>query len=113
MISAEFYDNADEKIIGFEFKGHAFFDDPGKDIVCASISVLAITTVNSIEDQLGLKDHYTVDEKKGYLKCVLPKNLSEDKLEIAQIIFKTLKIGILSIEQNFSDYIKLSHRRWN
>ena len=31
-----------------EIKGHAMYDDYGKDIVCASISSIAITTVNAI-----------------------------------------------------------------
>ena len=30
-------------------KGHANFDDFGKDIVCASVSSIVITTVNAIE----------------------------------------------------------------
>ncbi|SMB80376.1 hypothetical protein SAMN00017405_0866 [Desulfonispora thiosulfatigenes DSM 11270] len=113
MISADLYLSANEEIIGFEFSGHAFFADSGKDIVCAAASVLATTTVNSLELQLDLHNHYTVDEKSGYLKCMLPKDLSQDKFEKAQIILKTLEIGIKSIELNFSQYIKLSHRRWN
>lgn len=28
--------------------GHAFYDEAGKDIVCASVSSIAITTVNAI-----------------------------------------------------------------
>ena len=28
--------------------GHAMFDDYGKDIVCASVSSIAITTINAI-----------------------------------------------------------------
>ena len=29
-------------------KGHAMYDDYGKDIVCASVSTMVITTVNAI-----------------------------------------------------------------
>ena len=31
-----------------EVKGHALYDDFGKDIVCASVSSIVITTVNAI-----------------------------------------------------------------
>ena len=31
-----------------EIKGHAYFDDIGKDIVCASVSSIVITTINAI-----------------------------------------------------------------
>lgn len=112
MISADLYLDANEDILGFEFSGHAFFAEAGNDIVCAGISVLATTTVNSLEIQLGIRDHYDVDEKKGYLKCMLPQDLSPEKFLKAQIILKTLEIGIKSIELNYGQYIKISYRRW-
>ena len=31
-----------------EIKGHAYYDDYGKDIVCASVSSIVITTINAI-----------------------------------------------------------------
>ncbi len=48
-----------------EIKGHAMYDDYGKDIVCASISSIAITTVNAILrlDEKALKYR----EKDGFL----------------------------------------------
>ena len=35
-----------EKIVGFIIDGHTGFADFGEDIVCASLSLLAITAVN-------------------------------------------------------------------
>ena len=35
---------------GFTCEGHAGYADYGQDIVCASISVLVINTINSLED---------------------------------------------------------------
>lgn len=48
-----------------EIKGHAMYDDYGKDIVCASISSIAITTVNAILrlDEKALKYR----KKDGFL----------------------------------------------
>ncbi len=34
---------------GFSFFGHAEFAEEGEDIVCAAVSALVITTINSIE----------------------------------------------------------------
>ena len=43
-----------------EIKGHALFDMHGKDIVCAAVSSIVITTVNGIllidEDSINCKD---------------------------------------------------------
>lgn len=47
MISIEISkDNGSIKEISF--KGHALYDDYGKDIVCAAVSSILITTVNGI-----------------------------------------------------------------
>ena len=42
-----------KRLIGFDLKGHADYAPEGKDIVCAAVSVLAITTVNSLLEQIG------------------------------------------------------------
>ncbi len=53
-------------------KGHANYDDYGKDIVCASVSSMVITTVNGI---LSIdKDVIDVIEKNGFTKIEVIKN---------------------------------------
>ena len=42
MIKVEIKDNL------ITIKGHAGYDDKGKDIVCASVSSIVITTINAI-----------------------------------------------------------------
>ena len=42
MIKVELKDNL------ITIKGHAGYDDKGKDIVCASVSSIVITTINGI-----------------------------------------------------------------
>lgn len=37
------------KILNISFLGHALHDDYGKDIVCASVSSIVITTINAIQ----------------------------------------------------------------
>lgn len=38
----------DKKVKEVIFKGHALYDEYGKDIVCASVSSIVITTINAI-----------------------------------------------------------------
>lgn len=45
-------------------KGHANYDDYGKDIVCAAVSSMAITTINSI---ILLDESIDYEEKSGLL----------------------------------------------
>lgn len=107
MIKAKFFKNEDQEITGFEISGHAFYAESGHDIICAAVSILATTTVNSLEEQLAIKNHYEVDENIGYLKCNLPKNLPNDEMAKAQIILKTMEIGLKSIAQVYSENLKL------
>ncbi len=73
-------------------KGHSGYEEEGKDIVCASISSIATTTVNAIirtyEDCISYK------ESDGYLNIKINKhNEIVDKLIDNMIdLFKELEI---------------------
>ena len=72
--------------------GHANYKDYGKDIVCASISSIAITSINAIVEF----DNTAIDveEKEGYLKINILKHTTEcDKLISNMIkLFEELEI---------------------
>ena len=46
-------------------KGHAFYADVGKDIVCAAVSSMAILTINNI---ISLDESIDYEESAGFLK---------------------------------------------
>ena len=52
------------KVYELVIKGHAGYDVHGKDIVCAAVSSMAITTVNNI---IALDDSVDYEEKSGLL----------------------------------------------
>ena len=54
----------DNKINELVIKGHAGYDVHGKDIVCAAVSTMAITTVNNI---IALDDSIYYEENSGLL----------------------------------------------
>lgn len=60
-------DNINELVI----KGHAGYDVHGKDIVCAAVSSMAITTVNNI---IALEDSIYYEENSGLLKIRVEKD---------------------------------------
>ena len=56
-ISIKYEENKIKEVL---IKGHALYDDYGKDIVCAAVSSIVITTINAI---LSInKDSITFDE---------------------------------------------------
>ena len=81
--------------------GHANYDDYGKDIVCASVSSIAITTINAIIE--FDKDSINVEERNGYLKINILKETKETKILISNMIdmFK-------SLESNYPKNIKIN-----
>jgi uncharacterized protein YsxB (DUF464 family) len=52
------------KVYELVIKGHAGYDVHGKDIVCAAVSSMAITTVNNI---ISLDDSVDYEENSGLL----------------------------------------------
>lgn len=96
-IQINYLDNQVNEIV---INGHSGYDVSGKDIVCASVSSIAITTVNAILrfDREAL----TYEEKDGYLKIkMINHNEYIDNLIINMIdLFKNL-------EKDYNKYIKI------
>ena len=69
--------------------GHANFSEHGSDIVCAGVSALAITTVNSIEKLAGYQPIVEVDEVEGgYLYMEVVEDLTQEQEHTTQIFIK-------------------------
>lgn len=66
MINANFTIEEDGFIKEVSVKGHAGFDEYGYDVVCASVSALLISTINALEEYVGLNTMVTLEE--GYTK---------------------------------------------
>ncbi len=69
MIKIEIKEN--DQINSIKITGHANFADYGKDIVCASVSSIAITTVNAL---LSLNKDIKYVSKDGYLDITINKH---------------------------------------
>ena len=93
-----------DQYCGFEVTGHAGFAEEGKDIVCAAVSVLAINTVNSIDE--FTEDDYEVEQAQdgGFLRV----RFSDVPGERTSLLMDSLVLGIRSIEADYgNEYITL------
>ena len=86
-------------------EGHAGFDDPGKDIVCAAVSILLINTANSIE---RFTDSFLgSDEDDGVLRLVL-KDHPDEK---ANVLIDALILGLESIQSEYGKkFLEIENR---
>ncbi len=84
--------NKNGKVYEIVVKGHANYDDYGKDIVCASVSTIAITTINAIIE--FDKDSINVEESVGYLKINILKHTKETDTLISNMnkLFEELEL---------------------
>ena len=91
-----------EKRLGFAIKGHANFDQHGYDIVCAAVSILSYTAVNTLDYYEVQFDFFDDDNE---MKVSL-----ENPNEKPEIILNDFEIGIKTLLTNYNEYVNLNYR---
>lgn len=91
-----------EEIVGFEISGHANFDEYGSDIVCAAVSILAYTCINTL-DKNEKNIEFLDNEDKMYLYY------KDDDIK-TKVIYDYFLTGIDSLEKSYEDYVKLNYK---
>ena len=81
----------------FISKGHAGYAEAGQDIVCAAVSALIITTVNSLEKFTD--DKFDVQEKDGFVSIYFRNNLSERGM----LLMDSLLLGLTEIAGSYNN----------
>ena len=82
-------------------EGHAGYNDPGKDVLCACVSTAVTMSINQIE-VFELLDHIQYELKPGYLKLQVVTN--DENLEK---ILKNLIFMLSDLESQYPDFIKI------
>ncbi len=86
-----------------EISGHANYDEYGKDIVCASVSSIVITTINALIDIDENSILYEDDNNKMTIK-ILKDDLITKKLTNNMILL------LEQLQNDYKDYIKIIRR---
>lgn len=94
----------DEHYVGYEFSGHA--ED---DIVCAALSVTAISAANAI-DVLTDAEFSFEEDGDGYAKCMLGSNLDNDTRAKTDLIIAHLSVAVDGLEQSYPEHVKIHTR---
>jgi uncharacterized protein YsxB (DUF464 family) len=96
------------RITGFKAKGHSGYAERGEDIVCAAISALTQTAYLGLSELV--KANVDVSQKGGELTLKLPEGFSPEEGEKAELILGTMLLGLRSVKENYSDYLKIVKR---
>lgn len=84
--------------------GHADYDDKGKDIVCASVSSIVITTINGILEI----DNEAIDYSDNNDKMVI-RIIKND--EIVNKLINNMVLLLEQLETDYKDYVKIIRRK--
>lgn len=86
---------------GITVDGHAEYAEPGKDIVCAAVSVLAQNLIESIKDLTRDSIEYRV--VSGHIDIEF-KNLSEQ----GKLLVDSFFIGVNSVSESYGrEYVQI------
>ena len=97
MIKVELKDNL------ITINGHAGYDDKGKDIVCASVSSIVITTINGIiEIDPDAIEYSDLDNE------LVIKKIKED--DTVNKLLNNMILLLENLAKDYKDYIKIIRR---
>jgi len=94
-----------DTVTGFKAQGHAGHSTSGTDIYCAGVSAITGTALIGLQKHLSRQPVYEV--RDGWLDCRLPDNANREDIEKAQLILTTMEAGLLSLQENYPQYIKV------
>lgn len=108
MVEINFYENQLKDRFEVSVKGHANTAEKGKDIVCASVSILSLTLVQTIknmekQDFFINPPKYKVKDGFTYVMC---KPKKDCYLSVLNSLL-TIKVGFNILSQGFPENVKL------
>jgi len=98
--------NSKDNLVGFEVSGHANYSIPGRDIVCAAVSMLTMNTINSIRELTCMEVNVVEDSKDSIRYFVHPK-----PGEISGALLRAARIGYKSLAEQYPDNVAYEERR--
>ncbi|MFC6275068.1 ribosomal-processing cysteine protease Prp [Levilactobacillus tangyuanensis] len=106
MIHATFH-HGTNRINSFQITGHADSGEYGQDIVCAAVSVLAISTVNGLQRIAKIPvEVENRDQAGGFLEVRLPPELGATAELKGQTLLQSFEDGLRDVATNYADFVK-------
>ena len=84
--------------LDFSSRGHAGYAEEGQDIVCAAVSALIITTVNSLDE--FTEEKVEVGEDDGYVSIHFKTNPNTER---GRLLMDSLILGLTEIEHSYNN----------
>ncbi len=95
------YKLVDDEYTYLSVKGHANFDEFGKDLVCASVSSIIFGLMNCLDEYKGI----TIRDLNNHIEIINDSKLSE-----VNNFYKLTIIQLKTIEESFGEFIKVERK---
>lgn len=107
MLEVTFYRDDRDRVSGFLARGHADYEEDGKDIVCAAVSAVLQAA------RLGLSAHAKATVTSRQVPGELELAWSEDdgERESVRAIAATAEMAVEQIARRFPKHVRLKRRR--
>ena len=111
MTTVTVYALSDGAIKGFLAAGHAGGKRlRGYDLVCCAVSALTQTGVNALCTVARVEP--LTDVADGFLRCILPEGLDEERRSRAQIVLRTVLQGLSDVSTIYPKLLRIQHEEW-
>lgn len=87
-------------------QGHAFYREPGEDIVCSAVSAVVQTALLGLIKFCG-KSRVVYKTKEGYLSFTVPVSDDEAEKYRTEAIVETMSEGLRDIEKGYKAFVKV------
>ena len=105
MVGITVMRDAHQLPVGFRSEGHADFDEEGRDIICAAVSVLELNLANSVAEFTDARFSCQIGEDTGTFEFLLADR--EEKK--AALLLDSCLLGMEAIRQQYgSNYLQIT-----
>ncbi len=84
-------------------QGHAGYARSGEDIVCASVSILVINTLNAIDRFTDTKYSLQSDDERGYIEAVFEQGVDSQ----SKLLLDAMVMGLEEVSSQYRRHVSL------
>lgn len=99
-----------QHIITIEATGHSGYAESGADIVCSAVSTLLQSLIVGLDEVVKVEPNYTIDEKIPHLSVSVSRDISHEKMKEAQILMKSIYLGLKKVADGYAKFIKIKEK---
>ena len=109
MTHATIYRTSRGEVRGFKIEGHSGYAEEGSDIVCASISMLSVNTLNALDMLTKARYEAQINEEIALYELMLTSSFKNKSKDIKALL-GALQLGLCQIAAAYPEYVCITFK---